>query len=385
MIVQVAGSIVLLIGAGLFLRSLGKAHAINIGFDPANALALDVDLKLKNLSDERGAQFYREMLRRVERLPGVRSATLANLAPLDTATPFRDVLIPEHDPLSGRPGTRISFNHVGPAYFETMAIPLRSGRGISERDDAARPGVVVINETMAQQYWRGENPIGRQITLVRGGEALKPLEIVGIANDVKYRSLGEEPTPHIYVPFFQDYSPDMTLLVRTAGDPGAALVAVQRELQNQDRDVQGFFARTLVQHIGLALVPARLAASLSAIFGGFALVLATLGIYAVVSYTARQRTREIGLRMALGAQPGDILHLVMAQTEKLALLGIAVGLAAAFELTRFLSGLLYGVSPADAWTYVTVALLLLGVALVASYFPARRAMRVDPMVALRYE
>ena len=140
-----------------------------------------------------------------------------------------------------------------------------------------------------------------------------------------------------------------------------------------------------MQHIGLALVPARLAASLSAIFGGFALVLATLGIYAVVSYTARQRTREIGLRMALGAQPGDILHLVMAQTEKLALLGIAVGLAAAFELTRFLSGLLYGVSPADAWTYVTVALLLLAVALAASYFPARRAMRVDPMVALRYE
>jgi ABC-type antimicrobial peptide transport system permease subunit len=177
----------------------------------------------------------------------------------------------------------------------------------------------------------------------------------------------------------------MTLLLRTAGEPGAALVAVQQELQNQDRDVQGFFARTLAQQIGFALVPARLAASLSAIFGSFALVLATLGIYGVVSYTARQGTREIGLRMALGAQRDDILRLVMAQAKKLALLGIAVGLAAALGLSRFLTGLLYGMSSFDAWAYCIVALLLLGVALVASYFPARRATQVDPVVALRYE
>ena len=384
-VVQVAVSIVLLVGAGLFLRSLGKARAINIGFDSANALALDVDLNLKRFSDERGVQFYREMLRRVESLPGIRSATLANLTPLDTATPFRDVLIPGHDPVPGTPGIRTSFNHVGPAYFKTIVIPLRSGRDFSELDDALRPGVVVINETMARRYWGSQNPIGKQIKMVRTGQVPMPLEIIGIANDVKYRSLGEDPTPHIYVPFFQDYSPDMTLLVRTAGEPGAALVAVQQELQNQDRDVQGFFARTLAQQIGFALVPARLAASLSAIFGSFALVLATLGIYGVVSYTARQRTREIGLRMALGAQRDDILRLVMAQAKKLALLGIAVGLAAALGLSRFLTGLLYGMSSFDAWAYCIVALLLLGVALVASYFPARRATQVDPVVALRYE
>jgi predicted permease len=384
-ILQVAVSMILLIGAGLFLRSLQRAGGMNIGFDPNNAVAMDIDLKAKNFSEPRGYQFYREMIRRVGALPGVQSATLVNLAPLDIATPFTDVLIQGFEPVPGRPGIRVSLNRVAPRYFETMKIPLQSGREFNELDDGKRPGVVIINQTMAREYWPGQDPLGKSFTLVQNGLAPAMIQIVGVANDVKYRSLGEDPTPHIYLPFLQHYAADMTLVVRIKGDSGAMLLAIQRELQSQDRDVQGFFSRTLVQHIGLALLPARLAAGMSAAFGGFALVLAVLGIYGVVSYTARQRTREIGLRMALGAEPSDILRLILSQGGRLAALGIVTGLVAAFLLTRFVAGLLYGISAVDPITFVGVSFVLAGVALMSSYFPARRAMRVDPMVALRYE
>jgi putative ABC transport system permease protein len=245
--------------------------------------------------------------------------------------------------------------------------------------------VVIVNQTMAREYWPGQEPLGKSFTLVQKGLAPTTIQIVGIANDVKYRTLGEDPTPHIYLSFLQHYADDMTLVARVNGDSDAILTAIQRELQSQDRDVQGFFSRTLVQHIGLALLPARVAAGMSAAFGGFALVLAVLGIYGVVSYTARQRTREIGLRMALGAEPSDILRLILSQAGRLAALGIAAGLVASLILTRFVAGLLYGISAVDPITFVGVSLVLAAVALTSSYFPARRAMKVDPMIALRYE
>jgi predicted permease len=382
---QVAVSMVLLIGAGLFLRSLWQTRAINIGFDPNNAVALDVDLKPRGFSEERGQRFYREMLRRMTALPEVRSATLSDLAPLDTATPFSEILIEGQEPLAGEHGIRVSFNRVGPAYFETIGIALRSGRGFDERDDANRTRVAVVNETMAQRFWPSQDPIGKTFRLLRGNETPRFFEIVGVAREVKYRSLGEEPTPHFYVPFLQDYSPGMTLIVRISSDAGAALATIQRELQSQDRDVQGFFARTLIQHIGLAMLPARLAANFAGIFGGFALVLTALGIYGVVSHSSSHRTREIGLRMALGAQPAEVLSLILIQGGKLFGIGIAIGLAGALGVTRFLAGLLYGISPADPPTFTAVTILLAAVALVACYIPAQRAMKVDPIVALRYE
>ncbi len=382
---QVSVSMLLLIGAGLFLRSLQKVGRMNIGFDPNNAVAMDIDLKPKGFSETRGLQFYREMMRRVDGIPAVQSATLVNLAPLDSATPFTDVLIPGFEPLPGRPGIRVSLNRIAPGYFQTMKIPLQSGREFNEQDDSKHSGVVIINQTMARDYWPGEDPLGKNFALVQKGLAPLKIQIIGVANDVKYRSLGEDPTPHIYLPFLQHYTSDMTLVVRINGDSGAMLLAIQRELLSQDRDVQGFFSRTLEQHIGLALLPARLAANMSAAFGGFALVLAVIGIYGVVSYAARQRTREIGLRMALGAEPSDILLLMLSQAGRLAVLGIAIGLTAAFILTRFVAGLLYGISAVDPITFVGVTFVLAVVALMSSYLPARRAMRVDPMVALRYE
>jgi macrolide transport system ATP-binding/permease protein len=382
---QIAVSMVLLIGAGLFLRSLQKVGIISIGFDPNNAVAMDIDLTAKLFSETRGYQFYREMIRRVDGLPGVQSASLVDLAPLDSATPFTDVLIPGLESLRGKTGIRVSLNNVAPSYFQTMKIPLQSGREFNELDDSKRPGVVIINQTMAREYWPGQDPLGKSFALVEGRGAPKTIQIVGVANDVRYRSLGEDPTPHIYLCFLQHYAPDMTLVVRVNADSGAMLTSIQRELQSQDRDVQGFFSRTLIQHIGLALLPARVAAGMSAAFGGFALVLAVIGIYGVVSYTAGQRTREIGLRMALGAQPSDILRLILSQAGRPAVLGIAAGLVAAFILTRFVAGLLYGISAEDPITFMGVTFLLAAIAMMSSYLPARRAMHVDPIVALRHD
>jgi len=385
-IMQVATSVILLVSAGLFLRSLRNARGIEPGFEPENALAMDIDLEPRGYSPEQGERFYGETIRLVAALPGVRSATVANLAPLDLATPRTAVLIDGHEPGPEEGNLLVSFNRIGLSYFETLRIPLLSGRDITERDDAGRPGVVIINETMARRFWPGENPIGRRFRLSgdpRRGLAPSTLEVIGVAANVKYRTLGEEPLPHFYLPYFQHYDSGRTLLVRTAGDPGGMITAVQRVVRGQNPAVEGFFGRTLVQHAGLSLLPARMSAALSAVFGTLALLLAVVGVYGIVSHSAAQRTREIGVRMALGARPADLLRLILGQGLKLIGTGVAVGLAGALVLTRFLSSLLYGVSTTDPLTFTGVALLLAVVALLATCIPARRAMRVDPLSALR--
>ena len=387
-VTQVALSLVLLIGAGLFLRSLGNARNLDLGFDPQNSLAMDFELKPLGWTDDEGERFYQEMVRRVGTLPGVRSVALANLAPLDLATPRISAAIEGHETPSGKDPMQVSLNFVGTQYFETVKIPLVSGRDFNDRDDGRSPGVIIIDELMAKRFWPGQDPIGKHFRLARSLRTNLvdyPVEVIGVARNAKHRTLGEEPEPHLYAPYLQHYAAGRTLLVRSDGNPGAMIAVVQREVQNQNPAVQGFFARTMLQHIGLYLLPARMAAAISGIFGLLVLLLSMLGIYGVVAYSVTQRTREIGIRMALGARAGDVLRLVAWQGLQLVFLGFAAGLVGALVLTRFLANLLYGVSATDPATFVGIACLLAGVALLSSYIPARRATCVDPIIALRHQ
>jgi putative ABC transport system permease protein len=282
----------------------------------------------------------------------------------------------------------VHFNVVGPGYFETMRIPIFRGRSFTGQDRQGAPGVVIVNEAFAQRYWSGQDPIGKRLSLgwaQEGGQPIYPLEVIGVAKDGKYVTLGEDPRPFVYYPHRQNYEAAMTVLVRTTGDPKTLVEAVRNEVRALDPHLPTFDVKTLTEHMGITLLPVRLAATLLGIFGFLALLLAAVGIYGVVSYSVSQRTHEIGIRMALGARAWDVLRLVIAQGLSLTLIGVAIGLAAAFGATRFLTFLLYGISPTDPLTFVGLSALLAAVALLACYIPARRAMKVDPMVALRYE
>jgi predicted permease len=389
---QLALSLLLAIAAALFLRSLWNARAIDVGFEPRHALALDLDVKSKGWSEARARRYFHEALERVRALPGVRSAAFANLAPLDLATPRVDARIDGLEPPAGQDGLPLSFNRVSPRYFETLGVPLAAGRDFDEQDDAGRPAVAIVNQTLARRFWPAQDALGRRFRVLRGrGLTVEQMtggadvQVVGVARDVKYRSLGEDPEPHVYLPYLQHFDSSRTLIVATRGDAPATITTVQRELLAMEPDLPGFFARTLEQHAGLALVPARMAALLSTLFGGLALSLAALGVYGVVSHSVAERTREIGIRRALGASAGDVSRLVLGGGARLIGAGLAAGLLLALALARFVGALLYDVSATEPALLLGVSLLLALVALGASWIPARRALRVDPLVALRHE
>ena len=387
-IAQISLSLVLLIGATLLLRSLENAQAIDPGFRAENAFAMDFDLDLKGLSEEQGREFYKRMVERVSAVAGVESAAIADRAPLDISTPTVGVLIEGHQPPAGKTAIPISSYTVGPGYFGTTAIPIVAGRDFTERDDTDAPQVVIINQQMARSFWPDENPVGKRFRLAAQAAQKMPeksVEVIGVARDSKYRTLSEEATPHIYVPFQQSYKPGMTLIVRAAGDTRQMMRTVRGELQLLDKDPQAFFARTMFEHMAVVLAPGRIAATLLAVFGLLALTLAVVGIYAVMAYSVTERTREIGIRIALGATPSDIFKLVVGRGLILSAIGTIVGLAAAFALTRFLASLLVGVSATDPATFAAVPVLFTLVALLACYLPARRATRVDPLAALKHE
>jgi predicted permease len=393
-VAQLALSLVLLTGATLFLRSLQNAQRMDLGFEPRNAIALDIELKSAGFDEQSAQHFYRQLQQRVEAMPGVQSATLVNLAPLDLATPRADVHIDGHEPPPGQTALKISFNRVGLRYFETLHIPLLSGRDFTERDDQARSGVVIVNETMARRFWPGEDAIGQRVRFASESEnrqlagrnmSSDVLEVIGVARNVKYRTLGEEPEAHMYVPYLQRFDAGRTLVVRGTGNAAAFIPVVQREVETLNKDVRAFFARTLEQHIGLAMLPSRMAATLSGVFGLMALLLATIGLYGLIAYLVAQRGREIGILMALGAQRSDVVKMVLRLGLRLTGAGILAGLAAAFAVTRLLGSLLHGVSASDPLSFGGVTLLLTGVALLACWLPAQRASRIDPMVALRHE
>jgi predicted permease len=309
----------------------------------------------------------------------VQSATLARRLPLTLSNVgFANVTIDGYAPVRDE-DMRLNYETVGPQYFQTMRIPLVRGRDFDERDRENAHSVVIINETMARRYWPSVDALGKRLKLTGDW-----LEIVGIAKDVKNRSLSESPRPLLYLPLLQDYRSDMILVTRTSMNP-EGFRGVQTVVSSLDTGMPMFDVKTFEQHIGLSLFLQRMAATLLSIFGLLAVSLAALGLYGVMAYSVSQRTRELGIRISVGARRGDVIRLILGQTLVLAAIGIAGGLVTAIAVTRFAANLLYGVGPADPATFTLVAVLLVLVSLAAGYVPARRATRIDPMIALRSE
>jgi putative ABC transport system permease protein len=382
---EVGLALVLLIGAALTLKSFWRIQQVNPGFTSDHVLAMEMELPTdsKYRSDPEQAEFYRRVLEKVGTLHAVRSAAVANVLPLDNAeTPRLTFLIDGRAPLPGGQRLPGDYRSVSPEYFRALGIPLLKGRYLAEGDKAGRPLVAVINETLARRYWPdGENPIGQRLRF--GGN--RAWEIVGIVGDVKHSGLDKQVTPAVFLSYLQTPEARMSLVVRTASDPASMIRAVKDQVYAVDRDQPMYKIRTMDQVVAESQSSPRFTLIMLGIFAAVALALAAVGIYGVISYAVTQRTREIGIRIALGAERGDVLRLVVGQGTALAVAGVLAGLAAAFALTRLMSSLLFGVSATDPTIFAGASLFLAAVALAASYLPARRAMRVDPMVSLRYE
>lgn len=380
-VAQVTLCVVLLVGAGLCARSLRNAQHVDPGFEARNGLTLPVDLGLLRYEKERGQEFYRELVARVEALPGVERASLMRFVPLGLSFAQREVYT-QGAPAEGG-AVRVGFNVVGAGYFQTMGIPILRGRefGPDERENA--PRAVIINETLARKLWPDAEPIGQRLSLE--GARGPFVEVVGVARDTKYATLGERARPFVYEPLGESYQPQMTLVVRTAGEPGRLVEPVREAARALDPNLPVADIKTLDEQVSLSLFPARFAAALLGSFGLLALVLAAVGVYGIVSYAVSTRTHEIGVRLALGARRADVLRVVVGEGMTVVSVGLLFGLAVSLAAARLAGGLLYGVSPTDPATFAGITLLLAAVGLLASLLPARRAMRVEPMEALRYE
>jgi putative ABC transport system permease protein len=392
-VAQVALSLVLLIGAGLFLRSLNNAQGINPGFDAGKILDAQLNINLLRYTAIQGREFYRNVVERVEALPGVESATLTRIVPLSGSNRTSSFLIfgqggpndvNRSEGTGEDPQTRnsVNTNVVGLNYFQTLGIPLRSGRDFSPQDNEKAPLAIVVNEAFVRRHLSGQSALGQRVSF-RGDQGPWS-EIIGVVGDSKYRTLGEAPRPVVYLPLAQNHETGMTLHVRTSGDPKMMATAVRGEIQALDPNL-AVNLQTLQEVLVGSLFAARMGAVLLAIFGSLALLLAGIGLYGVMSYAVSRRTREIGIRMALGAQTGNVLRLVLKDGLMLVTVGVSAGLLVAFALTRLIASFLYGVSPLDWITFVAIPVVLGAVALLASYLPARRASKVDPIIALRCE
>ncbi|HKW67215.1 MAG TPA: ADOP family duplicated permease, partial [Terriglobales bacterium] len=384
-------ALVLLIGAGLLIRSFGKLLGIDLGFEPSHVLTMEIPLPAQAYPQAAQIRnFYQRLSDEVPSLPGVKQAGIADDLPLQAAV-FHTLEL-EGRPLAGKPPA-VAETWVLGNYFQTMLIPLREGRLFTPQDKENSRPVVIISQRMAQQYWPGQDPIGKRL---RHEENQPWITIVGVVGDVDDGPVGRPRQPHIYIPFLQlsdaltaenvtGVARSMNLAVRTAGDPAALASSVVSRVHSLDPDVAVANIAAMPQVVSSSLAGPRFNTSLLSLFAGFALFLSAIGIYGVLAYAVSQQRHEIGIRMALGARPRHVLRFVLAWGTRLACLGAVFGIAAAFALTRLMKGLLYGVGATDPLTFAGVTLLLLGVALLASYLPARRATKVDPMVALRCE
>jgi predicted permease len=380
---QIAVSLLLLVGAGLFIRNLRNTLHADPGFALNNSLMMSFDLGLANYTPARGKVFEEQLLGRVRALPQVRSASLAQSVPLGSGGNMSPLYV-EGEPVPEHfdDASLLSHNTVGVDYFKTIGIPFLRGRDFNADDTSSSPGVIIVNETLARRMAPDGNAVGKRLRMDSHGNYL---EVVGVVRDVKYRQLAEKAVFFGYRPLSQAYRSAMTLHLSTVADPLTAIDQVKSEVKVLDPDLPLTNVETMQEHMRLPSAPAKLLALLSSAFGVLALVLAAIGLYGVMAYTVGNRTHEIGIRMALGAQTSGVRRLVIGQGMRLALTGIALGLIAAFALTRVLENVLYGVGATDPLTFITVAGLLLAVALLACFIPARRATKIDPLVALRYE
>ena len=379
-VVQVTLAVILLAGSGLFLRSLLHAADMDPGFALRQGVTLSMNLSLRGYDPARGTAFYEQLLERARSLPGVESATLTRWLPLDGSGGRRSLQIEGYS-AKGDNDSDFYFSVIGPDYFRTLGIPVLRGREFARTDNANGPRVVVVNETFARRFWPGEEPLGKR---VRVAEDEPYMQVIGVVADGKYNTLGEEPLPWFATPVMQTYQADMMLVLASRGPEKPLLEAAVREVQALDKTLP-VGAGTMAQHMSFMLLPARAGAAVLGSLGALGLALAAVGLGGMMAYTVAQRTREIGVRMALGATRTDVLAMIIRQAMKLTAIGGAIGLAIALGAAPLLRSLLYGVQPADPVTFMGVALVLAAVAAGATYFPAMRATRVDPLVALRYE
>jgi predicted permease len=382
-VAQLTLTTTLLIGAGLLVRTLQRLTAIDPGFSTESVLALSLDLRSQGYTEAKGRQFYQQLTDRVAALPGVEAASLASVMPLGWGSPEHVIFIAGQEPPAPDRPLRADYNVVTPDWFRTMGIPLVAGRDFTSQDRAEAPGVVIVNEAMARRFWPEGNPLGQRFEI--GETQRRAVEIVGVAHNSKHRSLNEETRPVMYIPLSQQYAAQTILNLRSAVEPFGQVAAVRRVAQQLNPNLPLFEIKTMAQRVKESFWPTRTMSKLVSIFGAIALLLACAGLYGALSYAVAQRTREIGLRLALGAQTGDVLRLIIRQGLRLAIGGVAIGLTAAFGLTRVLAGFLHGVSATDPLTFALTPPLLIAVALLACYLPARRATKVDPLAAIRRE
>jgi predicted permease len=380
-VTEIALALVALVGAGLFVRSMQNAQRVDPGFESRNLFVFAFDLGALHYDEDRAQQYFRAAIERAEASPGVASATIASNFPLGGGV-ARTVFPEGQDESSGYRGTLTQLNDIAPNFFKTLRIPLVSGREFTDSDRKDTAKIAIVNEAMAKQFWPNQDALGKRFHFF-GETQLR--EVVGIVRNTVVNAIGEEPQPLAYLPLIQDFSPAVTMQVRTNGKPEPVIAAVRAHVQSLDTNLALTNWNTIGELLDQGLWAPRMGAALLAVFGGVALILAVVGVYGVLSYSVNQQTREIGIRMAMGAQTGSVLKLVVQQGMRLAIIGLVLGLVVAFAAMRLLSSLLFGVSAHDPLIFGGVTLILATAAVLACYIPARRAAHVDPLVALRYE
>ena len=378
-VAQMALSIVLLVSAELFLRDLQNATTVDKGFVAENLLVADLAPELQGYDRARSEELYRRLRERLTSLPNVKAVGYTAIVPLGLNESDSYVEVAGYTPAKNE-NMSLQVNWVTPGYFEAMGIPMKEGRDFTDRDDSASARVMVVNEQMARKYWAGASPIGR--TVKYGG---KEHTVIGVVPTGKYQRLGEPPTPFYYLAQAQHWREGMSIVIRTTGDPQREAPVLRSAAAAFDETLPVSDIRTMTKHLGIALLPARLAAAALGVFGLLGLVLASIGMYGVMAYTVSQRRREIGIRMAIGAAGRDVVGMIMRQGLTLVVVGAAIGIGGALAASRLLRGILYSPSVVDPVTFAGVPLLLTAVAALASWLPARRASGVDPLEALRRE